>query len=397
MSTPEELLRQALAAHKAGRLTEAEAGYRRLLRKRPADPAALQLLSLLHFHRGEHGAAIEYLRESLARRTENPRGWNDLGGMLVAAGRVPEAKSAYRRATQIAPHLAEGWYNLAVCQRKDGEVDAAIDNLRQALAQEPGYTRAYDALATLLYQLGRTSEVAEVYRRWHEQFPQDPRARHMAAATSGQNIPSRAPDDYVQQLFDTAAAGFDANLETLRYQAPVLTATALAHWAPKLPLDAVLDAGCGTGLCGPHIRGCCRHLTGIDLSEKMIERARERGCYDDLAATELSAYMQVHREAFDAVICADTLVYFGPLAEPLKAAHNTLRDSGLLIFTVEAASGAQPPEHRLEAHGRYTHSESYLRQALPDCGFELLSLTREALRQERDQDVLGYLIVARRN
>jgi predicted TPR repeat methyltransferase len=397
MSSSEEILRQAISAHQAGRLAEAEVGYRKLLRKHPTEPTVLHYLGLVHFRRGEHDAAIDHLRRSLERRPENPRGWNDLGGILIAAGQTQAAQSAYRRATEVAPQLAEGWYNLAVCQRRNGETESAVDSLQRAVASQPDYGRAYDLLATLLYQLGRPTEAAATYAQWHRHSPGDPEARHMAAASSGENVPGRASDEYVKSLFDRAARTFDSNLESLDYRAPQVVATALAHWAAvQLPLGSLLDAGCGTGLCGPLVRRCCKRLVGIDLSEKMLEHARERACYDELVAAELTAYLRSHRSQFDGVICADTLVYFGPLEDPLSAARDALRDSGILVFTVEASSDEHGPEHRLQSHGRYAHSESYLCRVVPAAGFRLSSLSRETLRQERGADVPGYLVVAHR-
>ena len=34
----------------------------------------------------------------------------------------------------------------------------------------------------------------------------------------------------------------------------------------------VLDAGCGTGLCGPLVAPYARRLVGVDLSEAMLAR-----------------------------------------------------------------------------------------------------------------------------
>jgi predicted TPR repeat methyltransferase len=223
----------------------------------------------------------------------------------------------------------------------------------------------------------------------------------MAAAASGENVPGRASDEYVRDLFDQAAEKFDSKLEQLTYRAPALVAKALVDHV-KTPLDSVLDAGCGTGLCGPLLREHCRQLSGVDLSAKMIEHARARACYDELRIAELSAFMESRPGAFEAVISADTLVYFGALEEPLRSVHETLRDSGWLIFTVEALVGSQLQtaneieSHRLEFHGRYSHSERYIRSALAEAGFTLEALTQETLRQELDRDVPGYLVVARR-
>jgi predicted TPR repeat methyltransferase len=396
MSSADSALHNAMAADKAGRLTEAEVGYHRVLRKRPTDPNALHYLGLLHFHRGDTDSALKFVARSLEYEPVNPRAWNALGGMYMAVGRVLEAKEAYRKSTVVASDSAEGWYNLGICLRNEGDANGALESLREAVTRQPDYFRAYDALAMTLYQLGRVRDAAEVYGQWAALDPSNSKARHMAAATSGKNAPSRASDDYVQDLFDNAAGGFDTNLEQLGYRAPQITAEALAHWTKDRPLHTVLDAGCGTGLCGPLIRTLCRSLIGVDLSQKMIDRARARGCYDELIAAELSAFMRSRVDVFDAVVCADTLVYFGPLDEPLTAARETLHESGLLIFTLEALTADDDADHRLEFHGRYAHSHAYVRRILPATGFELETTSRETLRQERFQDVIGYLVVARR-
>ncbi|WP_163597484.1 class I SAM-dependent DNA methyltransferase, partial [Klebsiella pneumoniae] len=66
----------------------------------------------------------------------------------------------------------------------------------------------------------------------------------------------------------------------LDYRAPELVAEAVAasQEAGTTGL-AILDAGCGTGLCGPSLRPFADRLIGIDLSRKMLERAAARGCY----------------------------------------------------------------------------------------------------------------------
>src|SRR5207248_2783395 len=119
-----------------------------------------------------------------------------------------------------------------------------------------------------------------------------------------------------------------------------------------------------TGLCGPLIRSMCGSLAGVDLSPQMLAIARSRGCYDELVAAELSAFMRSRIQTFDAIVSADTLVYFGALDEPLSAARGALRGAGLLIFTVEALTEPAPGDYRLQLSGRFVHSEAYLRRVL---------------------------------
>jgi predicted TPR repeat methyltransferase len=98
----------------------------------------------------------------------------------------------------------------------------------------------------------------------------------------------------------------------------------------------------------------------------------------------------------DAIVSADTLVYFGDLAEPLGAAREALRPGGVFIFTLETSSDETSDDFRLEVHGRYSHRESYVRRAMESNGLECLRLAGIVLREERDTDVNGLLMVSRK-
>lgn len=395
MADPNAILAKAMADHQAGRLDAAAIGYRRILRKQPKHPDALHFFGLLHFHRGQGVEAVALIMQSLAQAPGNPHAWNNLGNILCAQDMMTEAKEAYRRVTVLAPKMAEVWYNLAICMRDEGEFDQAAQHFRKAIEQQPGFMRAYEYLGMLLYRVGDYAQAAEVYRAWLARDPANPVARHMAAATSGKDIPERANDQYVAKIFDRFAASFDRNLKNLGYRAPELVATALTARVPEQSKLDILDAGCGTGLCGPLLRPMGRRLTGVDLSPKMLDHARERGGYDELCEGELCAFMRSREAQFDAVVSADTLVYFGALEEACAAARHTLKAGGLLVFTVEASPSDTPEPYKLQVHGRYTHRERYVRDALEQAGFDVLSVTREALRMEKLQEVVGHLVVAR--
>lgn len=399
MPTPDEALRNAIAAHNAGRLTEAEVGYSRVLRSQPNDAGALYGLGLLSYHSGSRDKGIQYLVRSLDNAPSNGRAWITLGSMYAETGKAAEALGAYRRATEVAPFLSDGWYNVGICLKRVGDLDAAAQQLRRATTCDVPYSQAFEVLASLYYERGRLQEAAQTLADWARHDPGNPTAIHMAAAASGGKAPPRASDDHVRQLFDAFAAGFDSNLQDLKYQAPRLVASALqasidgAVSVP--PFDTLLDAGCGTGLCGSLVRNLCRTLVGVDLSTRMLAHAQRRGCYDELQAAELGAFMRSRPSAFDGIVCADTLVYFGDLAEPLAAAHTALRERAPLIFTVEALPG-KTSEHRLELSGRYSHSDDYLHRVLRESGFDVEAIQPQTLREERGAAVSGYVVVARR-
>ena len=158
-----------------------------------------------------------------------------------------------------------------------------------------------------------------------------------------------------------------------------------------------MDAGCGTGLCGPALRPYACHLVGVDLSPRMIERARTRGDYDELVVAELTAFLAARTAAYDLIVSADTLVYFGRLEPVLTAAATALRPDGRLAFTVERAEDAEAADgFRLDPSGRYRHAETYLRRVLVGSGMAVETLEPVTLRLEGGQPVVGLLVLTRK-
>jgi predicted TPR repeat methyltransferase len=162
---------------------------------------------------------------------------------------------------------------------------------------------------------------------------------------------------------------------------------------PDRTLD-VLDAGCGTGLCGPLICEYARRLVGVDLSARMLDRARERSLYHELVKEELTTYLRKVREQFDVIVSADTLCYFGPLEEPVGAAAAALRTGGMLLFTVEESSASpSPSDYIISPHGRYSHSRAYVERVLTGAGLRP-EIVRAELRMEAGAPVAGLVVRA---
>jgi predicted TPR repeat methyltransferase len=153
--------------------------------------------------------------------------------------------------------------------------------------------------------------------------------------------------------------------------------------------------GCGTGLCGPLIRGYARRLTGVDLSPGMLTQAREKQVYDELLQIELTAYLRSHRDSFDVIVSADTLVYFGALDNVIAAAAGALRSGGVLIFTLEHGTSASAPDYHLETHGRYTHARPYVEGLLEANGLTP-EIGQAELRMESGVPVAGLVVRARK-
>jgi predicted TPR repeat methyltransferase len=258
----------------------------------------------------------------------------------------------------------------------------------------PKHRDARRLLALAHCMIGEVDQAAKLLEEWLNDEPGDPIAAHMLAAATGRHVPPRASDAFVVSTFDDFAANFEAKLESLSYRAPALVADTLADagLGPDGRL-VILDAGCGTGLCGPLLRPYASRLVGVDLSGGMLEHARRKDIYTDLARAELTEFLRTQPQAFDVIVSADTLVYFGDLRPFCTAAAGALRRSGLLVFTVEHAAARDAADFRLELHGRYSHSDEYVHRVLEEAG--LSAHTRRAnLRTEAGEPVAGLVVRA---
>jgi predicted TPR repeat methyltransferase len=123
----------------------------------------------------------------------------------------------------------------------------------------------------------------------------------------------------------------------------------------------------------------------------MLAQARARGLYDALACAELTAFLAGAGPAYDLIVAADVLVYFGPLARLFAAAAAAVRPGGWLACSVEAADG---PGVVLQSCGRYAHSDAAVLGAAGD--WTLRHRADAVLRQDRGQPVAGRVYVFQR-
>ena len=130
----------------------------------------------------------------------------------------------------------------------------------------------------------------------------------------------------------------------------------------------------------------------MDLSEGMLAHAKDKNVYHALIKAELTEYLRANREAFDLIVSADTLVYFGDLKGVITAFAGALRPNGLLVFTLEHADG-DVVDYRLELHGRYSHARTYVERLLTLAGLRSQIIQAE-LRMEAGAPVAGLVVRA---
>ncbi|HYH19093.1 MAG TPA: tetratricopeptide repeat protein [Azospirillum sp.] len=379
-----------------GRLLEAEAAFRRALEARTPFPEALNNLGNVLIELGRFDEALGIFRQALATGLPDARVYYNIGSTLKWTGDL-EAGAAYlRRAMALGPDFTDAYNNYGNNRSDADELEAAVIAYRRALRLAPQSRLAHENLGRALYLMhghGAVEAAARYADEWLRDHPDNPLAAHLGAALAGKATDTRASDGFVRQTFDLFAPAFEQTLAGLGYRAPDLLAAAVRAEGVERGAT-ILDAGCGTGLCAPLLRPLARRLVGVDLSSGMLSRAYGRGLYDELCEAELGAFLAGRPEAFDVIVAADVLCYFGALDAVLAAAARALRPGGLLAFTVERMDGGG--DHRVNPHGRYTHAEEYVRRTLAGAGLDLRALVPETLRHEGHQPVVGFVVTARR-
>lgn len=282
----------------------------------------------------------------------------DYAEMLFAAGDRAAAADLMRDALELAPDWAAGWFRLGEMREAAGALEAAAEAWQTALRLDPAD------------RLGAALRLALIGRAPQADAP---------------------PSAFVEALFDQYADSFDAALvEKLAYRVPALLADAI-HMQGGRIFDLALDLGCGTGLMGEMLRPFARRLDGIDISARMLAKARRRGIYDRLEKADIQN-LRYEAGRPDLIAAADVFMYLGALERVTAAVTGLLAPGGLFAFSVERLAGQG--DFALLPSRRYAHSEPYLRRVLEESGMEALWLEEQVIRQDRGEPIVGLIVVA---
>ena len=222
---------------------------------------------------------------------------------------------------------------------------------------------------------------------------------------------------FVQQLIDRAADLWPVNYRD--------TSADGAAEGPRA-LELAVDLGVGTGLAGdiirPHIRhGAGGQLVGVDLSPKMVDRARDKGTYDELHVGDIITWLNdlfipSGRRA-QLATAIEVLLYFSDLTVIFRATHASLMPGGLFVATTEALEPVEEEQRQAEAEGktlnetkiradqpyirrysaRHAHRMSYLHATAEAAGFQVLhTVSNATLRIEYGKPALGHFLLLQR-
>ena len=160
----DRLLRRALEHHHCGRLLEAEATYREVLRLQPDHPEALYQLGLLASQAGHPETAIELIGRAIRSNGSEAGYYNDLGLAYAALNRPEQAAACYRQALVLQPEFFAAQLNLGCACAALGRQNDAVANFQKALALRPESEVAHFNLGNAYFSQGRIDDALASYR-----------------------------------------------------------------------------------------------------------------------------------------------------------------------------------------------------------------------------------------
>jgi len=362
--------------------------YHQAIRIKPDYADAYANLGFLQRNSGDLEAAIKSFKKALDINPNYIVSHFNMGMALRDKGDHDGAIQSYNRAIAIDPNCAEAYNNIGNIHRNAGKQDVAIESFQKAIQINPIYSAAHHNLGISLERQGKTSAAIESFKLAMKLDPENASIRHILAALTGQKTAS-APDAYVEGLFDDYAVRFDQSLvDQLKYNVPKLIAELILKHQSNARLGSVMDLGCGTGLAGVELKGFCQGMEGVDLSKKMLAKARQKNVYSKLDHTSIIEYLAEAPLDFDLFLSTDVFVYVGELSEVFRLIKLRNKRHGQLAFSTEHTEKA---DFFLEKSGRYSHSKSYIESLCDKFDYQPLHFSNIDLRKNGTELITGGL------
>lgn len=207
----QRLLQEAIVHHRAGRLEQAGALYRRVRAALPNHFDAVHLSGIVAQQQGRTAEALDLLtrahrlgpknapcalrlghaciavgraaeaepviRAAVALDEQAHEGWETLAYCLKLQDRLPAAIECHRRAVTLQPKFAQGWYNYGLTLSLSGRYVEALQCHEHAIAADPAYPKGWYGRAQALHQMHRLPEAIAAYEKFLELEPASHEAR----------------------------------------------------------------------------------------------------------------------------------------------------------------------------------------------------------------------------
>jgi predicted TPR repeat methyltransferase len=366
--------------------------YKKILDLEPNSVELLNNFAALMLKKEQPDIAIDYFNRALAIDPKHKTARNNLAAILLQSNQLKEAIWHYSLYLNLVPFDTEALFNRAHSFMLAGHLNEAHYDLKKILTIDDKHIDTHCNLAAIYLKLKNSDAALTHYQIILKLTNKHAIANYMVSALTQQSIPDSAPLEYIKNLFDNYAFQFDTHLQdVLQYRTPALLREQLNPFLENKKYK-LLDLGCGTGLSGQCFMDITQHITGIDISRNMLNKAKEKACYDVLIEKDILNGIAELKEHFDLVLCIDTLVYFGMLNEFFAKIKLRLASNGLLALSIELGDKTVS-SYTLQTNGRYQHAEIYIKELAKKNKLRLLNYTKVVGRQQDNEGIQTGLFI----
>ena len=363
------------------------------------DSFALNInLANVFLEKKDYTAAEKFAEIALRQDSQNEQCIQILGLSLLEQNKPQKAIKIFAEA--ISNKTKNAWiYNyISQCYQQMGATKEALAAGFKAVELSPEDDNQHINFGYMLYELALDSDDEKIKKYaqiWQEKFPENKIAEHMGNALLKKQENGKINVEYIQEIFDIFADDFEEVLAGLEYKTP----QKIGRFLSEIYADShkkklkILDAGCGTGLCGKYLKPYAGFfsLSGVDISSKMLDSAKKKKLYNHLCCDELVHFLSCKKNSYDLIVSADVLTYFSSLDSLFLNVHNSLKRNGKFVFSI-SANDEDETDFVLHISGRYKHHINYIKSLAKKYGFDIEKTEKHILRKEGGKGVNGYII-----
>ena len=291
-----------------GQLGQAERVCRQIIRERPANADAHNILGVTLAAAGKTDDAVDSLKRAIKINPKAASYHANLGEILRQAGQLDEAEEAleaavtldsknaqalnnlgiiryerrnfaeaigyYERALEARPNMPEALNNLGNAKRRTGDVEGAMNAYQEALTHRAVYPEAYNNLGTLLQQDRKVDEAEHALRKAIQQNPRYIEAHNNLA----QLLAAQKKETEALRILTEALKIAPKNVQTLLITARIQmrrNAHQAAEQASRLALKEDPENAEANTILGQVLHETDRYEEAIEVLERALKRNPE--------------------------------------------------------------------------------------------------------------------------
>ena len=377
--------------------------YEKAYKISPDNEYVLANIANCYFEKTDYENANNYAGLFLQKKYDSDIA-RTFGASLLEMEKYPQAVKFFEQKINYEKEKLKQeisiWDNIYFAEAlyKTGSKNKALEVFKAALSVPIEDEKIHLNMGYVFYDIIRDDNVdtiSDIIQIWQKNNPQSANVMHWSNAFLTPHNLSKTDSSYVQNIFDSFAVGFEKVLADLDYQVPQYISGFCKEFLKKKIIKnyQILDAGCGTGLCGKFLKKYSRFgkLIGVDLSEKMLEIAQGKNLYNQLICNDINSFMDGCDSVYDVICAADVLTYFGELDSFFLSAKKCLKKDGKIFFSI-SENKQDDNDYFLHISGRFLHHYSYVEKCISNNGFKMLKSEKKVLRKEGGEPVWGYLL-----